>query len=90
VEVRAVLDLAGLQPEDVRVEVAVGRIGSDGQLQGTRVALLAPSATKDGLHVFTHRLVPELMGRLGYAFRVSPNHTEDPLRRPCQGRMKWS
>ena len=90
VDVRAVVDLAGLKPEDVRVEVAVGRIAADGQLQGTQVSQLQPTETKDGLHVFKRRLVPELMGRLGYAFRVSPNHTEDPLRRPCQGRMKWS
>jgi starch phosphorylase len=72
------------------VEVVVGRIAPDGQLESARVDLLKPTETKDGLHVFTLQLVPELMGRLGYAFRVSPNHTEDPLRRPCQGRMKWS
>ena len=90
IAVRAVVDLAGLEPKDVRVEVAVGRIGPDGQLQSTRISSLAPTETKDGLHVFARQLVPELMGRLGYAFRVSPNQTEDPLRRPCQGRMKWS
>ena len=90
IAVRAVVDLAGLEPKDVRVEVAVGRIGPDGQLQSTRISALTPTETKDGLHVFTQQLVPELMGRLGYAFRISPNQTEDPLRRQCQGRMKWS
>ena len=87
---RAVVDLAGLQPNDVRVEIAVGRIAADGQLQNTVITLLEPTGTKDGLHVFERQIVPELMGRLGYAFRVSPNHTADPLRRPCQARMKWS
>ncbi len=87
---RAVVDLAGLKPEDVKVEVVVGRVAGDGQLVEAHPVPLLASETKDGLHVFTRQLVPGLMGRLGYAFRVSPNHTEDPLRRPCQGRMKWA
>jgi len=90
VAVSAVVDLAGLEPKDVRVEVVVGRVSADGQLEDTRVSLLEPTGTKDGLHVFARRLVPERMGRLGYAYRVSPNHAEDALRRLCQGRMKWS
>ena len=34
--------------------------------------------------VFAKDIVPERTGRLGYALRVSPNHYDDPLTRPCR------
>ena len=40
--------------------------------------------------VFAKDIVPERTGRLGYALRVSPNHYDDPLTRPCASLMKWS
>ncbi|HLW75699.1 MAG TPA: alpha-glucan family phosphorylase, partial [Bryobacteraceae bacterium] len=39
---RASLDLAGLRPEDVRVEAVVGRVGVGGELEETEVLTLAP------------------------------------------------
>ncbi|HWB97771.1 MAG TPA: alpha-glucan family phosphorylase, partial [Bryobacteraceae bacterium] len=35
IPIRAALDLAGLTPEDVRVEVVLGRVGADGNLEET-------------------------------------------------------
>ena len=29
-------------------------------------------------------------GRLGCSVRVSPNHFEDPLNRPCNAPIKWA
>jgi starch phosphorylase len=40
--------------------------------------------------VFARDVIPERTGRLGYALRVSPNHFEDPLARPCSSLLKWS
>jgi hypothetical protein len=28
-------------------------------------------------------------GRLGYSVRVTPNHCDDPLNRPCNAPLKW-
>ena len=40
VAVRAAIDLAGLAPDDVRVEVVVGRVDSNGHLEETEVIVL--------------------------------------------------
>jgi starch phosphorylase len=40
--------------------------------------------------VFSKEITPERTGRLGYALRVSPNHFDDPLTRPCTSLLKWS
>jgi starch phosphorylase len=88
--VHAAIDLAGLQAREVRVEVVMGRVGTDGGLEDTEVMVL-PSTGQDGtVAVFEKEIVPERTGRVGYALRVSPNHCEDPLRRPCSSLLKWS
>jgi glycogen phosphorylase len=90
VPVRAAIDLAGLQPTEVRVEVVMGRVSADGGLEDTEVTVL-PSTTQDGaVSIFEKEIVPERTGRLGYALRVSPNHYDDPLTRPCSSLLKWS
>ena len=39
---------------------------------------------------FGKDIVPDRTGRVGYALRVSPNHFDDPLTRPCTSLLKWS
>jgi starch phosphorylase len=90
VPMRAAVDLAGLRPEDVRVELVIGRIGAGGQLEDTEVLLLPPVAESGHVVVFEKEVVPRQTGRLGYALRVSPNHYGDPLSRPCNGLVKWA
>jgi starch phosphorylase len=90
VPVRAAIDLAGLTPRDVRVEVVIGRIDSNGHLEDTEVMVLPPVEQTDQVAVFGRDIVPERTGRLGYALRVSPNHFDDPLTRPCTSLLKWS
>ena len=90
VPLRAAVDLAGLKPEDVRVEVLIGRIGAGGQLEETEVMLLPPVAESGHVVVFEKEIVPRQTGRLGYAVRVSPNHHGDPLSRPCGGLVRWA
>jgi starch phosphorylase len=90
VTVRAAVDLAGLAPTDVRAEVVIGRVDSNGHLEETEVIVL-PFVEQDGAPaVFAKDIIPERTGRLGYALRVSPNHYDDPLTRPCASLMKWS
>jgi starch phosphorylase len=87
---RAVVDLAGLKPDDVRVEAVIGSVGIGGQLERTEVLTLPPVGQQDGAVVFAREFVPSQTGRLGYALRISPNHSDDPLTRPCNALLKWS
>src|SRR4051812_21571898 len=90
VDVRAAIDLAGLTPGDVRVELVLGRIDSNGNLEETEVMVLPAVQQEGSVATFGKEIVPERTGRLGYALRVSPNHFEDPLTRPCTSLLKWS
>jgi len=89
VTVRTAVDLAGLKAEDVRVEVVVGRIGVNGQLEDTEVMLLPTVEQRGQVVVFEKEIVPQQTGRMGYALRISPNHYGDPLTRPCSALLKW-
>ncbi|HTC36892.1 MAG TPA: alpha-glucan family phosphorylase [Bryobacteraceae bacterium] len=90
IPLRAVVDLAGLSPGDVRVEAVVGRIGVNGNLEETQVMSL-PAVEQNGTGcVFLKEFVPHQTGRLGYSLRISPNHYDDPLTRPCNSLLKWS
>ncbi len=89
VPIRAVVELAGLSPQDVRVEAVVGRVGVNGNLEETQVMTL-PALDQEGTaYVFMKEFVPHQTGRLGYSLRVSPNHYDDPLTRPCNSPLKW-
>ena len=90
VPLEATIELAGLKPDDVRVEAVVGRIASGGQLEDTAVIVL-PSVKQEGsVCTFSREYTPHQTGRLGYSLRVAPNHYEDPLTRPCYALMKWA
>ncbi len=91
VPIQAVIDLAGLSPSDVRVEAVLGRVGAEGQLDETTViAMNSAVPAGAGLYRFSAQFVASQTGRLGFAIRVSPNHSDDPLARPCQSPMKWA
>jgi len=90
VVIRAAVDLAGLAPDDVRAEVVVGRVDSNGHLEETEVIVLPFVEQQGPVAVFAKDIMPERTGRLGYALRVSPNHYEDPLTRPCASLLKWN
>jgi starch phosphorylase len=89
VDVRTAIRLAGLKPEDVRVECVIGRIGSSGGLEETEVVLLPGTSVDGDIAVFGREIIPAQTGRLGYAVRVSPNHYDDPLTRPVTSLLKW-
>ncbi|MGA2272873.1 MAG: alpha-glucan family phosphorylase [Bryobacteraceae bacterium] len=90
VPVRATIDLAGLQPKDVRVELVMGRVSSNGHLEETEVVVLPVLEQQGAATIFAKDILPDRTGRLGYALRVSPNHFDDPLTRPCTNLLKWS
>ena len=90
IPISAAVDLAGLSPDDVRVEMVLGRVAADGGLEDTEVLVLPPSEHQGTTAIFSKEIIPDRTGRLGYALRISPNHFEDPLTRPCSSLLKWS
>lgn len=89
IPLRASVDLAGLLPDDVRVEAVVGRVGPAGQLEDTQILTLPAIEQNGNVVVFAKEFVPYQTGRLGYSLRVSPNHYDDPLTRACNSLLKW-
>jgi len=90
IPMRAKVNLAGLSPKDVRVEAVIGRVGVNGNLEETQVMTLTAVEQEGDAHVFLKEFVPHQTGRLGYSLRISPNHYDDPLTRPCNALLKWS
>jgi len=90
VPVRARVEMAGLSPEDVRVEVVVGKVGTNGSLEETETIQLPATGSDGSVAVFATELKPQFTGRLGYALRISPRQFEDPRTRPCSSLLKWS
>jgi len=94
VPMRAGVDLAALRPGCPRgggggTGRRPWRIGGyAGTNAGTRRAPGRP--TRNGLLMFGRDFAPFTTGRLGYALRVSPNHCDDPLNRPCNALLKWA
>jgi starch phosphorylase len=89
VPLQATVDLAGLQPSEVRVEAVIGQIGINGQLQETYTLPLAPVEKHGTSVVFASEFTVQQTGRVGYSVRVSPNHFDNPLTRPCNVLLKW-
>lgn len=87
---RATIELAGLKPEDVRVEAVVGRIDADGNLEDSAVIALPVIEQQGTAFSFGREYSPLQTGRLGFAFRISSNHYRDPLTRPTNALLKWS
>ncbi len=88
-DIRATLNLAGLRPNDVRVEIVLGQVGASGYLENTEVQVLPPCEENGTAVVFAREILPGRTGRIGYAVRVSPNHCDDPLTRPCPDLLRW-
>ncbi len=89
IPLRAVVDLAGLTPQDVRVEAVVGRVGVNGNLEETQVLTLDAAEQHGSVYVFGREFPLSNTGLLGYSVRISPNHYDDPLTRPCHSLLKW-
>ena len=80
--VRAYVELDGLAPDDVAVEVVYGRSRTDESIEGVRRTPLEPdpSVTTDAAsgsqspRLFTGTVVLDRAGSFGYTVRVVPRH----------------
>ena len=89
VPLRATVDLAGLKSAEVRVEAVIGQVGVNGQLQCTLALPVEAGGGKGSAVVFGSEFTVQQTGRVGYSVRVSPNHFDNPLTRPCNSLLKW-
>ena len=89
VPLRAVVDLAGLPPSEVRVEAVVGDVGVNGDLVGTYTLPLTPGEQDGSKVAFSGELAAQRTGRVGYSVRISPNDFAEPLTRSCNALLKW-
>jgi starch phosphorylase len=89
VPLRATVELAGLSPSEVRVEAVIGQIGVNGQLQDTYALPLMPVQENGSSVVFANEFTVQQTGRVGYSVRISPNHFDNPVTRPCNSLLKW-
>lgn len=90
IPLRAAVDLAGLHPDDVRVEAVVGRVDGEGKLADVEVLTLRPMEQQGVSFLFGTDFIPATTGRLGFSVRISANHYDDPLTRPCHALFKWA
>lgn len=75
ISVRAIVDLDGLTPDDVSVQLISGAIDADGTLAGERATSeLSAAGEDDAATVFEGSLELDATGPFGYAVRVVPRH----------------
>ncbi|MBB6428448.1 alpha-glucan family phosphorylase [Algisphaera agarilytica] len=83
------VDLAGLSPEEVRVQVYIGELDNDGRVaQGHATNLGHHESLGDGKHRYTGQLTAQGSGRHGFAIRILPGgELFEPLTIP--GLIHW-
>jgi len=86
--IKLAVNLNGLMPEDVRVEVLVGRASKQGEDQILQTTLMNPEGWAGNECLFNLDLTPEMCGKLLYRVRIYPYH--DSLTHPFEtGLMVW-
>jgi starch phosphorylase len=73
-ELRAIVDLAGLEPSDVTVQAAYGRVDEADELRAPSYATLEDAGVgEDGLRRYEGSVELERAGSFGYTVRVLPH-----------------
>ncbi|HOU54071.1 MAG TPA: alpha-glucan family phosphorylase [Myxococcota bacterium] len=68
--------LGDLKPEEVSVEVRMGPLGPDQQVQQAEVIRADPAGQQGSEHLFVARVACRRAGRMGFAARVIPRHPD--------------
>jgi len=72
--VRAVVDLGGLLPDDVSVELAWGRVDDHDEVHDATSVPLPLVSSDDGVRRYEGELTLDRPGPIGYTVRVLPHH----------------
>lgn len=72
--IEVALQLNGLQPEDVKVELLLAYANKLEFKNAKRYKFTFLGLLNNGEHLFSIKIAPELCGKLGYKVRVAPNH----------------
>jgi len=76
VPVEATVQLGSLKPEDVQVEVFLGRMAGDRELKAGKGLRMELAGQKDGTATYKAEIVCEESGHQGFALRVLPQHED--------------
>jgi starch phosphorylase len=75
--VRAQIDLGGLKPEDVSVELYYGSLNARGEIEIPKIVLMKPTDKPKGtVYEFVGVKTLETSGRLGHTVRILPKHED--------------
>ncbi len=72
--VTADIALGPLSPDDVSVQLVIGKIGSNRDLVATEVKTMKLSGQRDNVHTFEGNIICDLAGHHGYTVRVVPHN----------------
>jgi starch phosphorylase len=82
------VQLDGLTPEDVTVEMVFTRPGAPTTVHARRYQLQHERRLENGEHLFSRELTPDQCGKMEYRFRAFPTHPL--LTHPFEmGKMLW-
>jgi starch phosphorylase len=74
IHVEATVNLAGLLPEEVRVECYRGPLTSKGEIQSPERTEMSPVSSEGPVWKFAAIANGKLTGQIGYSIRVLPRH----------------
>jgi starch phosphorylase len=78
IRVRASVHLGNLTPEEVAVELYLGRLNADGQITSATSITMNCVCQQNGMHIYEAKEVAcERSGRNGYTVRVRPFHVDE-------------
>jgi glycogen phosphorylase len=70
------VQLGSLQPQDVVVELYLGRVDTRGEIVEGRAIAMHPESNSGGDYVYAGEATPAESGLHGFTIRVRPNHPD--------------
>jgi starch phosphorylase len=83
------VNLGGLEPSDVAVQLYTGRINAEGELVDPRIVEMKSGVEDDRGYLYKTKVRCDSAGRQGYAVRVVPNH-RDLVHPYVPGLLRWN